>query len=193
MLSSINPLGERARGQRFWITVMWYLLGSIAGGLTIGATAGMLGSLLPTGTWRAGGMVVLGLLGAIFDSIGRVPTAFHRQVDENWLGRYRGWVYGLGFGFQLGLGLVTIVTTASVYTTIGVAFLLGAPLPGAMVGVAFALARAAAIVVVAGANDPARLRTAMRRLQTRLPMATGLAVASQLALVGVAATVLWAN
>lgn len=30
-----------------------------------------------------------------------------RQVDEDWLARYRGWVYGAGFGTQLGLGVVT--------------------------------------------------------------------------------------
>jgi hypothetical protein len=190
MLSSINPLGERAKGQRFWMTVTWYVLGSIAGGLTIGTMAGMLGSLFPTGTWRAGAIVLLGLLGATFDGIGRVPTALRRQVDENWLGRYRGWVYGLGFGFQLGLGVATIVTTASVYTTIGVAFLLGSPLLGAMVGVAFGLARAMVIVIVGGASDPARLRAVMRRLQTKLPVANWLAVTSQLAVVVMAATVL---
>jgi hypothetical protein len=190
MLASINPLGERARGQRFWITVTWYLLGSIAGGLTIGTTAGMLGSWLPSGTWRVAGIVVLGLLGAILDGIGRVPTALHRQVDQNWIERYRGWVYGLGFGFQLGMGVVTIVTTTSVYTTIGVAFLLGSPMLGAIVGVAFGLARATAIIIVAGASEPARLRAAIRRLQTKLPLANWLAVASQVALIVAAATVL---
>ena len=40
-----------------------------------------------------------------------------RQVDERWLHRYRGWVYGVGFGFQLGFGLLTVVTTSTVYLT----------------------------------------------------------------------------
>jgi hypothetical protein len=30
--------------------------------------------------------------------------SWQRQVDERWLTTYRGWVYGAGFGFQLGAG-----------------------------------------------------------------------------------------
>ena len=33
MLTSINPLGERARNTRWGRTVSWYILGSTAGGL----------------------------------------------------------------------------------------------------------------------------------------------------------------
>ena len=47
-----------------------------------------------------GGAAVLLLAGLLLDRrVGglRLPT-WHRQVDERWLARYRGWVYGLGFG-----------------------------------------------------------------------------------------------
>ena len=52
MLSSINPLGERTRGQRFWVTVSWYVAGSAVGGITLGGLGGILGSWLPAGNWR---------------------------------------------------------------------------------------------------------------------------------------------
>jgi len=61
----------------------------------------------------------------------------HRQVDDGWLPRYRGWVYGAGFGLQLGLGVVTIVTTAAVPAVWLLALLTASPSHGAAVGLAF--------------------------------------------------------
>ena len=179
MLSSINPLGERARHQGFWVTVSWYLLGSVMGGVAVGSLSGWVGSLLPSGTWRAFAVIVVCLLGAGLELMGRQPPSVHRQVDENWLARYRGWVYGWGFGFQLGLGVVTIVTTASVYTTIALAMLSGSLALGAVVGGIFGLARAVAIFLVAGAHDPGTLRRALRKLQGGLPSARVLVVGAQ--------------
>jgi len=179
MLSSINPLGERTRNQGFWVTVSWYLLGSLMGGLVLGSVSGAVGWLLPSGTWRAIAVIVVCAVGAGLDAAGRQPPSIHRQVNENWLAKYRGWVYGLGFGFQLGLGVVTIVTTASVYTTIALAVLSGSVLFGAVVGAIFGVARAVAIFLVARADDPATLRGVMRRLQDGLPRARLLAIGSQ--------------
>ncbi|HEV7196178.1 MAG TPA: hypothetical protein VGN19_09570, partial [Pedococcus sp.] len=48
MLSSISPLGERARNSRWWVTTTAYLVGSLAGGLALGGLAGLVGRLLPT-------------------------------------------------------------------------------------------------------------------------------------------------
>lgn len=179
MLSSINPLGERARRQRFWLTVGWYFLGSVAGGISIGSVSGLAGSLLPSGTWRAVAAITVCVIGAALDSAGRQPPSIHRQVDENWLSRYRGWVYGLGFGFQLGLGIVTIVTTASVYTTIALAILTGSIAWGAVIGAVFGTARAVAILLVAHADNPDSLRGVMRRLQSRVSVARFLTVGAQ--------------
>lgn len=179
MLSSINPLGERARRQRFWVTVGWYVAGSLLGGIAIGSLSGAAGSLLPSGTWRAIAAVAVCVIGAALDFAGTQPPSIHRQVDENWLTRYRGWVYGLGFGFQLGLGVVTIVTTASVYTTIALALLSGSAVWGAVIGAVFGVARAVAIVLVIHADTPDSLRAVMRRLQDRVSAARLLAVGAQ--------------
>ena len=186
MLSSINPLGERTRGQRFWVTVSWYVAGSAVGGIILGGLGGILGSWLPAGNWRLVAVIPVCLVGAVLDLAGKPPPSIHRQVDENWLSRYRGWVYGLGFGLQLGFGIVTIVTTASVYTLVAVAVLVGSPLMGAMVGGVFGMARAVAIIRVSRAYDPGSLRNALRRLQPRVVSATRFAVGAQL-LIGVIA------
>jgi sulfite exporter TauE/SafE len=94
----------------------------------------------------------------------RLPTV-RRQVDEDWLARYRGWVYGVGFGFQLGLGAVTIVTTAGVYLAWALALLSGSAGRGAVVGVAFGLARAIPVFGLASVQRPDQLRRAHRRMQ----------------------------
>ena len=46
MLSSISPLGERARHNRWAVTVTWYVVASTATALFIGAALGGLGRLL---------------------------------------------------------------------------------------------------------------------------------------------------
>ncbi len=170
MLASINPLGERARRTRWGRTVVWYTLGSTAGGATVGAVCGLAGQLLrwslsPSPT--AVGVIVFGscAVGLILDvGVGgtRVPSR-RRQVNEDWLGHYRGWVYGTGFGFQLGTGLATTVTTAAVYVWLVLAVLSGSWEFGLAIGATFGLARALPILAVARAQDPERLRGVLRR------------------------------
>src|SRR5690348_10280665 len=175
MLGSITPLGERGRGRRWGGTVAAYTAESLAGGAIAGAEAGAVGAVLtsvaPLGAavpWIAGAAVMAGAAvdGALATRL--VPASAlpgpRRQVNEEWLGRYRGWVTGIGFGFQLGLGVVTIVTTAAVYSLLVVAALSGSPATGAVIGAAFGLARALPILAVG------RVRTsdAVLRVDARL-------------------------
>ena len=50
MLASITPLGERARGSRWGLTVGFFLAGSTLAAAAAGAVAGELGHLV----WRSG-------------------------------------------------------------------------------------------------------------------------------------------
>ena len=173
MLSSISPLGERARRQRYSTTAAAYLLASIAGGASIGTVAGTLGRIIRVGT-RPSDALLAALVAAacilatvldLWSRRLRLPTV-RRQVNEDWLVRYRGWVYGGAFGFQLGLGIVTIVTTAAVYTVLVVSALVGSITLGAIVGAAFGLARALPLLLVARVRDAGELRSLHRRLQS---------------------------
>jgi len=184
MLASINPLGERARRTRWGRTMTWYLLGSMAGGITIGAVAGAVGAelralLSPSAAALAAAAAALAAAGVALDlHVGglTVPTV-HRQVNEDWLAKYRGWVYGTGFGFQLGLGVVTVVTTATVYVALGLAVLTGSLVGGAVVGVIFGLVRALPLLAVRGVVDPAGVRVVLRRAAAWSGRARLLAVA----------------
>lgn len=167
MLTSINPLGERARNNRWGFTVVWYLLGTAIAGGAMGVALGFAGSILPSGSWALGAVAVAALVGLVFDlGIGgtRLPS-IHRQVNEAWLGSYRSWVYGLGFGFQLGTGVITIVTTAVIYVVWVVAFLSGSLLVGGLVGLAFGTIRGSVILTVRNVDRPDRLHALMRRGQ----------------------------
>ena len=94
----------------------------------------------------------------------RTPTV-RRQVNEDWMRRYRGWVYGVGFGFQLGLGVVTVVSTPAVYLGFFLAFLSGSVWLGAAAGAAFGLGRSLVLLTAAGVREPGQLHGLHRRME----------------------------
>ena len=182
MLASINPLGERARRNRWWLTATAYVAGSVAGGAALGGLAGAAGALL-SAPWRPPARAVapvaalLCLAAAGSDLTGRRPPSWRRQVNEDWLAVYRGWVYGGGFGVQLGAGVLTIVTTATVYLTFALALLSASAPAGAAVGAAFGLSRALPLAAMAGVDRPEALRRFHARMQAALPAARRAAAA----------------
>jgi len=194
MLGSITPLGERGRGSRWGVTVSAYVIGSAAGGLVLGATLGWIGSAVRISPNVR--LILLGIaiaLGIAFDlRLGglRLPTT-HRQVDETWRASYRGWVWGLTFGAQLALGVVTVLTTSLVYVTWLGAALAGSLAAGALIGLAFGLVRALPILTVAHVRTSGQLLGVDRTLQRfaaparRLTLAAGASIAG-LALLGAA-------
>jgi len=190
MLTSITPLGERGRRARWGVTVAWYLIGSVLAGAGLGAVAGLSGQL-GAGVIHAAGLrppagVSLALLslaaaaGAVADIVvrGRALPGPRRQVDEDWLARYRGWVYGGGFGVQLGVGVSTIVTSASVYVTWAAAVLSASPGAGAVIGVVFGLARGLPVLGMRRVRSAATLAAVHRRLAAAEPAARRATVAA---------------
>lgn len=166
MLASIHPLGERARGQRFSVTVVALTVGSIGGAAIFGALLGGLGSLLGnvgTVTTRAAVVVVAATIAAWVDGRARSVPSLHRQVNEDWLTQYRGWVYGLGFGAQLGVGVLTIVTTAAVYLTWIAAAMTASPRGGMLVGASFGLARSGPMFASAALVTPSAIAARVSR------------------------------
>jgi hypothetical protein len=192
MLASITPLGERARNRRWGVTVAAYVIGSSLAGAAAGGALGLVGQLLIGGPEEhrvlvVSAAVVACTVGAALDArVGGIgPPTIHRQVDEDWLNRYRGWVCGVGFGVQLGAGLSTVVTTASVYVTLVLAFLSAGWLPGCLVGVVFGLVRALPLVGMRRASSPEALRHVHRRMQAWGPVAHRATWGVQLAAAGV--------
>jgi len=176
MLSSIHPLGERTRNNQWGRTVGYYLAGGLLGGLVMGIVAGSIGWLglawwTPTRTAQTAVVATILIAALAWELSGFKTPTIHRQVNEDWLSLYRSWVYGGGFGFQLGLGVVTIVTTTAVYATIALAILTADPMHGAIIGGTFGLVRSLPILTVGGVVSGETLRTYHRRMQSYAPRA----------------------
>jgi MFS family permease len=169
MLSTITPLGERGRGRRFRATAAWFVVGAVLGGAMLGALVTPLtlltGHLDPTvAVGLAAGVVALGAAGDVGLLGYRLPL-LRRQVDEQWLDRYRSWVYGAGFGWQIGVGLATYVMTTAVMVTVVLAGLVGSPEAAVMVGVVFGSIRGLAVLLTATVRSPADLLALHRRME----------------------------
>lgn len=170
MLTSITPLGERGRGSRWSVTVTFLIAGALLAGASSGALAGALGGLVWSGSAEAPRLAVLVLalpLGlAIELGLGGLTLpSVRRQVNENWLGAYRGWVYGLGFGLQLGVGVATIVTTSAVYLALLAELLAGGAAGGALIGAAFGLIRGLTVLPAGAVRTPEGLSGLARRVR----------------------------
>ena len=170
MLTSITPLGEQGRHNRYGVTVAAYVLGSVLGGLTTGLVLGAVGMLALSGVpgpvrLALAGAACLVALASDLGVFGRRLPGGRRQVDEDWLVRYRGWVYGLAFGYQLGLAVVTIITSAVTYAVLTVMLLTASPVAGAVLGATFGLVRGLPVLGLRHVAAHEDLLAAARRLE----------------------------
>jgi len=165
MLASITPLSEVGRGHRYRTTAWWFVVGSTVGGATLGLMVALLTvaadalSLTP----RELILVALGasaLAIASDTNVGGIQLpVHHRQVNERWLDQFRSWVYGAGFGWQIGTGLATYIMTAGLYLMIVLAALTGKPWLGIALGVLFGLVRGLSVFLGRHITSADTLRT----------------------------------
>lgn len=196
MLSTVTPLAEAGRGRRWGTTAAWFVAGAVLGGLTLGL--GMAVLALGAGALDLSSGVVLGvaavaaLVAAASDLnlFGRHLPFHGRQVNERWLDQYRAWVYGGGFGWQIGCGLATYITTAGVYLMILLVALSGSPTFAVAIGAGFGLVRGLAIFWGRSITSTDRLLSVHRRFDAaRRPVR--LATVGVLLAVGVASAAAW--
>ena len=101
---------------------------------------------------------------------GRRLPIHRRQVNERWLDQYRSWVYGGGFGWQIGTGLATYITTAAVYLMAVLAILTASPVAALAIGTGFGLLRGLAVLLNRRITDPMDLLAFHRRFFGAGPM-----------------------
>ncbi|HTZ45917.1 MAG TPA: hypothetical protein VMB79_18800 [Jatrophihabitans sp.] len=176
MISAINPMSERSRGNRYWLTTLWFVAGAVLGGAGLGLAGAVLALVLRplagTPALLLGAACCLLALAADL-RIGGLHLPLHpRQVNELWLMRYRRWLYAAGFGAQIGVGFATYIMTAATYLVVALAGLTGSPGQALGAGLLFGLVRGLAVLL------SARCRTgdALRRLHARLHAADRLSL-----------------
>ncbi len=190
MLASITPLGERGRHSRWGFTVAAFLVSAIAAGVGGGALLGMLGSVAVPRHSRLAVLLVAIVAAIVVDGLPRAVPGPRRQVDERWLDQYRGWVYGAGYGAQLGIGVTTIVSSAATYVALLAAFLTANALAGAVVLGCFGAVRG--LTPLAGArvrSQPQLLEFHRALARWRAPARWG-AVAAQAGMLALALVLL---
>lgn len=186
MLSSIHPLGERARHNRWGVTVAAFTLGAVGSGTLVGLALGSIGSAV-IGTSSGLGLAATAsaaLAAGLGDWTRVKPPGPERQVNETWIGAFRGWVYGGGFGLELGFGFATYVVTWGVYAMYAAALFTSSPLAGALVGATFGVGRSASLWLGGYVDRPSRLTAFSRRLASAGPVVR-VASTAILALLGV--------
>jgi MFS family permease len=194
MLSTITPMAERGRGHRFGATASWYLAGAVIGGLTLGGLMAVLALAVRALAVGERALAVTALVGTIVvvcsdTGIGGFSLPVHRrQVNERWLDQYRPWVYGAGFGWQIGTGLSTYIMTSAVYLLVLLAALSGDPTTAMLLGVLFGTVRGLAVFLGAAITDPDALRAFHGRF---IAVGAGVAVATVLVEVLAAVSLAW--
>ncbi|MGH8926560.1 MAG: hypothetical protein ACRDWA_18340 [Acidimicrobiia bacterium] len=171
MLSVITPLQEQGRGNRFRATATWFLLGATVGGVMLGGVM----AALAAGWARIGASTETALLitalGALVSVIsdGRLfgfqLPGHDRQVNERWLDQYRSWVYGAGFGWQIGVGLATYIITSGLYLLILIAALSASTSGAFILGTVFGLVRGLAVFAAGDVTTPEALKDLHRRFE----------------------------
>ncbi len=156
--AQIHPLGEKSRGNVWGITMAAFTTGSVLAGAGLAAITGALGGVLfdfgHAAIWI---VALLAAAAGILDLSPLKPWTPRRQVNENWIGRYRGWVYGAGFGLQLGLGFAVFVMSWGYWAMLGIAFVTGSPQAGALLGATFGLGRGLLLLLSHKNTTPDRL------------------------------------
>ena len=197
MLSTITPLGEQARRNRYATSVCWFMAGAVIGGATLGAGAAAMAAgigALDLSVEVRVGIAALAAAVTLVSDLGlggfRLPS-HTRQVNETWLDQFRSWVYAGGFGWQIGVGLATYVTTSAVYLMLALAALTASPLAALAVVTGFGLVRGLAILLGVGLTTPERMMALHRRLDELLPTAQRAIVAMQALVLSVAVGAVW--
>ncbi len=186
MLSSITPFGERARGTRFAWTAGWFITGGVLGGATLGGFGTLVALIarIATGSPDAAApleespaialsalVALIAIAGSAVDLglMGPVLPVIQRQVDDGWMRRLRPWVYGVGFGWQIGFGFATYLMTAGVALTLTLAIAAGVSsasvIPTLAVCSFFGLARGVTVLLGAKASTPSKLRSIHSNLE----------------------------
>jgi hypothetical protein len=172
MLSQLTPVGEASRGHRYRTTAIWFVVGAVVGGATLGVGMALLAAGVSALSMTATTAFALAAAGAVAaagvdaGTFGVAPPFFRRQVNEDWLGRYRAWVYGSGFGWQVGAGVTTYIMTAAVFLTIALGALGAGPFAALALGVLFGLVRGLAVLLTARLRTTADVFALHRRFDT---------------------------
>ena len=184
----MTPLGERSTKARWYRAIAAYGFGATLGGAALGGASGLFGWAILRDVASTPLIAALGvalLVGLVLDlRVTRLTLpSWRRQVNREWMYEYREPVWAFSFGVQLGAGVVTVVTTSTVYATFVSAILTGSPFAGTLIGGLFGASRGIAMFLVARTRDAEALARLHRALLARADLSRRLTLVVQVSIV----------
>ncbi len=192
MLSTVTPVAERARGHRYGATATWFVVGATLGGATLAAGAALLAGLADAfDVSESAALTIAAVTAALATASDLRVLGFHlplhtRQVNEEWLAKFRPWVYGAGFGGQIGVGFATYIMTGGIYLMVVLAALTRDPVVAFAVVTGFGFVRGLAVFLSARLDTPAKVFAFHRRFDAIGPWTRVAMIAVEGAVMGVA-------
>jgi hypothetical protein len=192
MLSMLTPFGESGRGSRYPVAATTFIVAAVVGGACLGvlpAAAALAIHAAGLGAAQTSAVVVAAALLTLAGDTGILPTPrIPRQVNESWFGQYRAWVYGFGYGWQLGAGVTTYAMTTAIYLMLVLAALSGSALTAVAVCAGFGAIRGVTILLGVRLVDPDAIRVLHHRFDRAEPASRAIAIVAQVAVVSVGLT-----
>lgn len=156
MIETIGPVGHRGGPATTVAACITFTLGALAGGVLTFASLAIAGSLVHGADDRIayGLAAALALAAAIAEVRGiAIAPQVRRQLPEHWRRLMPMPLAAALYGVLLGLGFTTFVLTFGVFALAGVAFAVGEPAVGLLLGLAFGAGRALPIALTAPIAD----------------------------------------
>jgi hypothetical protein len=162
MIETLGPTGHTGGRVTTIAACAAFTLGALVGGVITFGSLSVLGDFVHGADDRAAYLVaaVIALTAAVAElrATPIVPQV-RRQLPEHWRRLMPMPVAGALYGVLLGLGFTTFVLTLGVWALAGIAFAVGDPIMGLMLGLAFGAGRALPIAFAAPVADrPAGIR-----------------------------------
>ncbi|MDP2711544.1 MAG: hypothetical protein Q8O56_10020 [Solirubrobacteraceae bacterium] len=160
MVDTLAPHGYARRMRVTAVACMTFAAGALIGGVATFGGLALLGAALGAGQGAALAITTALLLAAaVGDAAGRrIVPQVRRQVPESWRRVLPVPFAAALYGGLLGLGFTTFVLSFSVYALAAACLLLGEPVVGVTIGLAFATGRIIPVVVLAPLQETARGR-----------------------------------
>jgi hypothetical protein len=162
MIATLGPTGHTGGRSTTIAACVTFALGALAGGVITFWSLTALGGLLHGADDRAAyviaAMIALAAAAAEMRAAPIVPQV-RRQLPEHWRRLMPMPIAGGLYGVLLGLGFTTFVLTLGVWALAGIAFAIGEPTVGLVLGLAFGAGRALPVSLTAPfADRPAGIR-----------------------------------
>jgi hypothetical protein len=162
MIETLGPTGHTGGRATTIAACVTFTLGALAGGLITFGSLAALGEIVHGADDRLAYPIaaVIALAAAVAE-VRATPIVpqIRRQLPEHWRRLLPMPVAGGLYGVLLGLGFTTFVLTLGVWALAGIAFAVGEPTTGLLLGLAFGIGRALPISLTAPfADRPAGVR-----------------------------------